>query len=241
MPADQTQPPPVNRNHKDTIFRDLFGTEQNKANTLSLFNALSGTNYEDPDILAFTTLDNVLYMSVKNDVSFLINFEMILWEHQSSYNPNMPLRGLSYFARLYASWIERNNKSVYAETIIELPTPTYFVFYIGEKKRPDKEILRLSDAFGTNKGSVEVTVTVLNINKGHNPELMAACKTLSDYASFIARIREYNKSMKLPEAVDAAVDYCIEHGILSDYLRDKKEKVRDMFLTEYDQAKTMRQ
>lgn len=132
----------ANRSHKDTVFRDLFGTQEHKANTLSLYNALSGKNYDDPDLLEFTTLDDVLYMSVKNDISFLIDDTMILWEHQSTHNPNMPLRGLTYFARLYTAWVERQDRSIYGHTLIELPTPRYFVFFVGEEDRPDKETMR---------------------------------------------------------------------------------------------------
>lgn len=231
----------ANRNHKDTVFRDLFGTEEHKANALSLYNALSGRDYDDLGLIELTTIDEVLYMSVKNDISFLINDEMILWEHQSTHNPNMPLRGLNYFARLYSVWAERQDRSVYGHVRIPLPTPRYFVFFVGEEDRPDKEVMRLSDAFMHGPGDVEVTVTVLNVSAGHNQGLMDACKTLADYAYLIHLIRGYSKDMELRYAIDKAVDSCIDQGVLSDYLRDKKAKVRDMFLTEYDEAKTLRQ
>ena len=229
-----------NRNHKDTIFRDLFGTEENKLNTLSLYNALSGKDYDDPGLLELTTLDNVIYMSVKNDISFLIDDQMILWEHQSTHNPNMPLRGLTYFAHLYTAWVERQDRSIFGRSLIKLPTPRYFVFFVGEEERPDKETMRLSDAFTSGPGDVEVTITVLNVAAGHNPRLMAACQTLADYAHLVKLIRSYNRYMELRDAIDEAVDYCIAHGVLAEYLRDKKAKVREMFLSEYDEATTMR-
>ena len=134
-----------------------------------------------------TTLSDVLFLGLKNDVSFLIDEALFLWEHQSTHNPNIPLRGLLYFARLYNTQVDKARLNKYRTTTVELPTPYYFVFYNGTAQRPDREVLRLSDAFS--KGAeadglspaLEVTATVLNINDGHNQELMAACRVLADY------------------------------------------------------------
>ena len=110
--------PHASRIHKDSMFRDLFGSEEHKANALSLYNALNGSHYTNPDDLQLTTLDDVLYMHVKNDISFLIGDEMVLWEHQSTSNPNMPLRGLQYFARLYSALVDSMDANVYGSSLI---------------------------------------------------------------------------------------------------------------------------
>ena len=119
----------VNREYKSSIFISLFGAEKNKSNLLQLYNALAKTNYTDVNDLTLTTLDDALYMDVKNDVSFLIDSRMNLYEHQSTFNPNMPLRGLIYFAHLYQSYIEKNGVSIFGSTLIKIPTPQYVIFY----------------------------------------------------------------------------------------------------------------
>lgn len=189
-----------------------------------------------------TTLSDVLFLGLKNDVSFLIDEELFLWEHQSTHNPNMPLRGLLYFARLYNTQVDKARLNKYRTTTVELPTPYYFVFYNGTAQRPDREVLRLSDAFS--KGAeadglspaLEVTATVLNINDGHNQELMAACQVLSDYAHLVGLIREYNKTMFIEEAIDAAIQQCIDENVLADYLTRRRAEVQDSFLTGYNEA-----
>ena len=237
------------RTHKDSMFRDLFGTEENKANTLSLYNALAGTSYDDPSVIQITTLNNAIYISVKNDVSFLIHDEMVLWEHQSTHNPNMPLRGLEYFTRLYTKWVEEQGFSVYGVVPIKLPRPRYVVFYIGEKDRPEKEVLRLSDLFVRGEGdepradddALEVTVTVYNINEGMNTELASACKSLAEYVRFVALIREGRQNgLDISEAVDEAVERSIDEGTLTDYLMRRRSEVKEMFLETYDEADTMK-
>ena len=233
----------TNRRHKDTVFRDLFGSPERKDNALSLYNALNGSRYANPDDLELTTIDNALYMSVKNDVSFLIEEHMVLWEHQSTYNPNMPLRGLSYFDHLYTSWVRRLDRSIYGHELIRLPNPHYTVFYIGREDRPEREEMRLSDAFAVKDGGgdLEVVANVININAGKNPSLMSGCKALADYSRLVELIRMYDRSMGINAAIDAAVNQCISEGVLEDYLKSRRAEVFDMFLTEYDEAETMRQ
>ena len=149
--------------------------------------ALAGTSYGDADELELTTLEDVIYMNVKNDVSFVVGDEMALFEHQSTANPNMPLRGLAYFGRLYSAHVERNGLNPYGAKLVELPAPRYVVFYNGAGERPDREVLRLSDAFGGRPADVEVTATVLNVNEGRNAAIMEACEALRGYAHFIAK------------------------------------------------------
>ncbi len=238
----------ANREHKDSVFRDLFGAEENKANALSLYNALNGSSYDDPSVIQITTLENVLYMSVKNDVSFLIGEELVLWEHQSTHNPNMPLRALNYFTHLYNKWVHDNDYSVYSDERVPLPRPRYAVFYIGAIERPEREIMRLSDSFiGPNfqrdgiTDALEVITTVYNINVGYNNELMEKCSALEGYSRLIWTIRQgREQGMDVSEAVEWALDRCIAEGTLADYLARRRAEVKDYILTEYDEADTMR-
>ena len=235
-----------NRNHKDTVFRDLFGAEDRKENALSLYNALAGTNHTDTSLLEVTTLEDVLYMGYKNDTSILIDDRMMLWEHQSTHNPNMPLRGLFYFARLYQAYVGREELDLYSTRQLKIPRPHYFVFYNGVEKRPEREILCLSSSYAgeplaeDEDPSLEVRVVVININKGFNERLMDLCKTLADYATFISHVRKYHKEWDLTIAIDMAVRRCIEEGVLADYLKERWAEVREMFITEYDAAEHAR-
>ena len=240
--AYDTMPVTANRQHKDTVFRDLFGSEERKDNALSLYNALTGSNHTDTSLLTLTTLSDVLYMNVKNDVSVLIDSRMMLWEHQSTRNPNMPLRGLVYLAQLYQSYVRKRGLRIYGSELLSLPTPYYCVFYNGTDEVEDYSVLRLSDSFQEKEPphrllpAIEVTATVFNINAGHNAELMSACKTLADYAYFMSLIRSYNEHMPLAEAIDLAIRQCIEEGVLVDYLSNKRAEVAAMLITEFDQA-----
>lgn len=232
----------VNYQYKDRVFRDLFGVEERKENLLSLYNALNGTDYQNPDDLEITTIEDAIYMSMKNDVSCIIDNCLSLFEHQSTYNPNMPLRGLLYFGKLYDKFIKVNGKNIYSRKLIKIPTPQYYIFYNGEKELPDRTVLRLSDAFETptRDGEFEWTATMVNINSGNSQELMAHCQVLQEYSLFVDMIRQEAKGTNdIAAAVTKAVDACIEQGILKDYLLARKSEVIDMVLTEYDEKKTL--
>ena len=228
----------INRKYKDTLFRFLFG--ENKAAALSLYNAVNGSSYTDEDGLEFTTLEDVIYMKFKNDVSFLFGRTLNLYEHQSSYNPNMPLRGLLYFADLYRQLITERER-LYGMQLVKIPTPRYIVFYNGDERymQEDQVELKLSDAFDIPDESCkcEWTAQMININHGHNVRLMEHCKKLQDYSMFIHLIRKNSKQMDLKEAIDKAVTECIEGGILSDILSKHQNEVKDMCLTEFNEQR----
>lgn len=225
----------VRRNYKDHLFIKLF---HDKENLLGLYNALNGTDYKNPEDLVITTIDDAVYMGMKNDCSFLIGHDINLYEHQSTYCPNMPIRGIIYLADAYRSIIEGENLNLYGSKLIKLPTPKYIVFYNGESNRAEREELRISDAFETKDGCLEFTATMININKGHNQDLMEKCRMLKDYALFIDKIREYEKTKKtLKEAIDEASVYCIKHDIMKDYLIKHRNEVRDVLLTEFNAKK----
>lgn len=232
----------VNYQYKDRVFRDLFGAEERKENLLSLYNALNGTDYQNPDDLEITTIEDAIYMGMKNDVSCIIDNCLSLFEHQSTYNPNMPLRGLLYFGKLYDKFTQVNKKNIYSSRLIQISAPQYYIFYNGKQELPDRMVLRLSDAFEVppRDGEFEWTATMLNINAGKNKKLMAHCQVLQEYALFVDIVRQEAKETKdIAAAVTKAVDICISRGILKDYLLERKSEVIDMVITEYDEKKTM--
>ena len=232
----------INRKYKDRIFCMLFGYTKYKKNLLELFNALNGTNYEDENELEINTIEDTIYMGMKNDVSCIIQSNMAMYEQQSTWNPNMPLRGILYSARLFSKYIKANKLNIYSEKLIKIPTPQYVVFYNGIERRAEKEILRLSDSFimPCSEGEYEWTATVYNINDGHNKDLMNKCKILQEYATMVAKIREFRqKGCDLDMAIEEAIEYCLTHEVLKDFLLEHKSEVADMLRMEYDEARTM--
>ena len=229
----------VNREHKDRLFKYIF---QKKENLLELYNALNGTSYDKPEDLEIVTLEDVIYMRMKNDISFILDYQMNLFEHQSSDNPNMPLRGFLYFARQYEKYVIENECNLFGRKRISIPTPQYVVFYNGDTWSGERKVLKLSDSFTDKriKGCMELEVLQLNINYGHNKEIMEKCRILWEYAAFVGKVKTHNKAMPIEEAVDKAVNECIQEGILKEILISHQAEVKDMLLTEYDEEKTRR-
>ena len=210
--------PAANRNYKDTIFRMLFSDRES---LLSLYNAVNKRNYTNPNDLEIVTLENAIYMGMKNDLAFILDMNLYLYEHQSTVNPNIPLRDLFYIAAEYQKLIDR--KSLYSSAIQKIPTPGFFVFYNGIEPLEDCRISRLSDAFlhtGA-EPALELIVTTLNINEGHNCELMQHCRKLKEYAQYVAKVRKYAEQLPLEDAVERAVTECIRENILADFLKNR--------------------
>ena len=222
-----------NRNYKDTLFRMVF---KKKEDLLDLYNAINGTDYKNPDELEVNTLENVLYMTMKNDISFLIGCSMNLYEHQSSDNKNMPLRGFLYLARLFETYVAENGLDIYSSTLQKLPTPRYIVFYNGNREEPDEHVLRLSDAFYKEGGCLDCEARMLNINYGHNRELMEKCRRLEEYAIFVARVRKKMKEKRntLKIAITEAIDECTKEGILMDILVRQRNEVLGVLLSTFN-------
>lgn len=227
----------VNRDHKDRLFRLIFGKEKYKENLLSLYNALNHSDYDNPEDLEITTIEDVIYIGMKNDVSFIIDYYLSLFEQQSSFNPNMPLRGLMYFSDLYHKYIVTGGYNLYGHKLIRIPTPQYIVFYNGSEQHEDVEKLRLSDAFTHPDDSKEFewTATMITLNTGQNEELLEKCQPLREYTIFVNRLREYTAKMPLEDAVDRTVTECIEEGILAEFLKAHRAEVRKVCLVEFDQ------
>ncbi|MBP5465901.1 MAG: hypothetical protein J6Y13_12110 [Treponema sp.] len=177
----------VRRNHKDSLFCRLFSDREN---ALSLYNALTGSSYTDADGLEIVTLEDAVYLSQKNDCAVCVQTSLALFEQQSTWNPNMPLRGLLYFAAEYAGWLARHKVDVHSSTLVQIPSPGYFVLYNGTEKQVEKTDLRLSEAFEKPAEGYEWTAHVVNVNAGHNSGILARCPLLGEYAAFIADIRQ---------------------------------------------------
>lgn len=223
----------MKRTYKDRVFCDLFSR---KENALSLYNALNGTNYTDIENLEIITLSDSIYMTMKNDVAVCFHDSMDLWEQQSTLNPNMPLRGLLYFAKEYDGWLSVNDEDVYSSTLVIIPAPDYYVLYNGTKEEPEFKELYLSEAFSKPSPGYEWTAHMININAGKNRKLMSKCPTLLGYSEFVGKIRANQSSgLGIGEAVDKAINDCIMNNILKEYFTKHKAEVKDMILTEYNE------
>mgnify|MGYP005781620413 CR=1 FL=1 len=230
--------PPVNRTYKSSLFIMLF---EDRNNLLELYNAMSGKHYTDPDLLEINTLENAIYMTIKNDVSFLIDGRISLYEHQSTLNPNLPLRFLFYISHLYSRITKDEN--LYGTAKIPLPPPEFVIFYNGKEKAPERQIRRLSDLYRGKEQHVklELEAVMLNISGNNNQKLKEACRALGDYAVYTDKIRKYVEETELEEAVERAIRECIQEDILKDFLEKHRAEAKEMSIFEYDQEKHMRQ
>ena len=230
--------PAVNFKYKAGLFEMIFSR---KEELLELYNAVNGSHYTDPGLLEINTLENAVYMSIKNDISFILGTQLSLYEHQSTWNPNLPLRYLEYIADLYSALTKE--APVYGSKPIRLPTPEFIIFYNGSEEQPDRKTLKLSDLYTIHKEkpALELEAVMLNINRGHNQELMDACRTLKDYSEYIARVREYSKEVPIEYAVEKAVTECIHENILADFLSRYRAEAIKVSIYEYDAEKHIRQ
>ena len=227
-----------NRKYKDSLFRFIFNS---KEAALSLYNAINDSDYHETDAMEFYTMNDFLYMGMKNDLSFLLDWNLNMFEHQSSYNPNMPLRGLIYTSAALKKFIEKNRLDMYSSKLLTIPVPRYYVFYNGLKKAADEVILKLTDSMaGTNASKVssaEFTAHMININAGHSAKIMERCPLLHQYSLFVAALRKkISDGLSLGDAIEETITECIEKGILAAILREHRAEVTDMLFKEYDSA-----
>ena len=225
----------ANRKYKDSVFVDLFSEDEKaKENFLSLYNALHGTNLQLSCPVENIKLDNVMYMNIVNDVSCLVDNKIIvLAEHQSTINENMPLRFLQYIARLYEKLQAPADR--YLRKLSKIPTPEFYVFYNGREDYPEMITLKLSDAFITKPEQMplDLEVKVYNINKSKGAEVLSRCKTLDEYSLFIEEVR-IQTQLDPENGFTNAVKICIEKGILKEYLQRNSREVINMLIAEYD-------
>ncbi len=234
-----------NPEYKDRLFKFIFGreTDQSKRWRLQLYNALNGTCFTDPDELKINTIENVIYITMHNDISFLIDSEMNLFEEQSSYNPNMPLRGYLYFAILYQKYLADNSKNLISSSRVMIPTPKFYVFYHGGSKQPERWKMKLSDSFlskGT-EGDYEWTATVINLHPDHNSILNKSCIPMYHYVRFVHMITENREAgMDKKTAIEKAVDRAIKENLLEGFFKINRAEVIGMCLTEFDEEEARR-
>ena len=224
------------RSYKDGVWRMLMGIPKN---ALSVYNALNDTDYRNPNELTYNTLENAIFMNIKNDVSFIVGCYTSLYEHQATYTPNMPLRDLFYVADVLQKYVK--DQTLYSPARIRIPAPVFVVFYNGNRKMGDKEIQRLSDSYETvmKEPELELKVTILNINPGYNEELKRKSPILSEYTTFVETMRKYIKTMSIGAAAEQAVDECIRNDILKDFLTGQKAEVVKMSIYEYDEEREL--
>ena len=230
-----------NREYKDRLFNYLFGQEENKEWTLSLYNAVNGSHYTDPSLIQFSTIREVMYLSMHNDVSFLISDEMNLYEQQSSFNPNMPLRQLQIAGNLYEKYVKEHNKNKYGSRLIQLPVPKLVVFYNGVADKEDETILRLSDSFPEGADAdIEVRVRMINVNYGRSQSILDICKPLKEYAWLVDAIRNGRGGADLETVAERVIKQMPGDFIIKPFLESHQAEVKGMLLTEYNEEETMR-
>ena len=230
----------IYRNHKDGVAYKLFS---GKKESLSLYNSIMKTDYTNPDELEVVTLNSAIYIGRKNDNAIILHFNMLLTEFQLTFNPNMPLRTLIYVANEYEKYIAKNMLNLYLEYIQKIPTPHFVTLYYGSKEQPEKQILKLSEAYKckTEAPELELMVTQYNVNPSYNEELKKRCPELDGYIKYVDKTRKYHKDgLTYEEAVKKSVDECIKENILRDFFTENKAEVISMTIFEYDEEEHMK-
>ena len=234
----------TNREYRDRLFKFIFGNPEHIDWTLDLYNAINGTSYTNIDDVQLTTIQDAVYMKMKNDVSFLVNDTMSFYEQQSTFNPNMPMRFLIYSGMVYSKYIQ-NTKSYreFSSAQQTAPAPQCVCFYNGTASKDDKVILKLTDAFQPgSKSDIEVYVTMININYGHNKELLETCRPLKEYSWFVDKIRtNFSQTKNLENAIDNALENLSDDSVIKPFLLENKAEVKYMCITEYNEERTLDQ
>ena len=222
----------ANAQYRDSVFRSFFNEP---TRLLSLCNAVLGTDYDNPDKLEINTLEGIFFDSRKNDISCSIDNQfLVLVEHQSSVNNNMPFRFFAYVTELLNKLVTDKRK-LYREQLITFPAPKFFVLYNGNEFEPVEKIMRLSDAFGGDSSSLELIVTAYNINRGANAPLLGKCPYLRDYSTLVGEVKDgLAEGLPLRNAIIRAVKFCLDNGIMGDYLVKHSEEVFDMLALEWN-------
>ena len=224
----------ANKEYKSDVFSMLL---QDKKRAMEIYNAINGTDYDDPELVEMTTLDDKSFsLTVRNDASFILDANLSLYEHQSTYCPNMPLRDLLYFASIIQKRIKAQKRDIYGGRILKIPVPHFVVFYNGKEDAPDQYNLRLSDAFEkeTKNPEIELVCHVYNINSGKNTPLLSKCQTLREYMYFVDMVRKNNEiSGNLEDAIEKAINQCMEENVLRDFLAQHREEVMHVMTLDY--------
>lgn len=228
----------MSKKYKDGLFRDYFS---DKNRLLELCNALLQTDGKNPDEINVNTLNGVFFGKVKNDLSCVYkNNFMVIIEHQSTPNENMPLRMLFYVSELLKQYIEPFREKIYQLKQIELPTPKIYVFYNGREKDLEQRQMKLSTAF-KNYSGLELIVDFYNLNEGNNEDFLKQTKSLKNYCIFVNRVeKNLREGMILEKAINESINYCINADIMAEYLKTRRKEVVSMLGFEYDEEAAMR-
>lgn len=226
-----------NREYKSDVFSMMLRIPEY---ALDVYNAMNGSDYTNAELIEIILLENGISLSIRNDASFFISNYLNLYEHQSTYSPNAPLRFLIYLTNLMKDIVEK--RDLYSRKRVKIATPHFAVFYNGTEPRPEREVLKLSDAFinPTDSPEVELICTIYNINPDNNKSLLAKSKVLNGYMSFVNRVRDNlstqrttEKNVDLEDAIREAIDYCIANHVMEDFFRENKDEVMKSMLLDY--------
>ena len=227
----------ANPQYRDSVFRDFFN---DKLRLLSLCNALLNTDFQDPNLIEINTLEGNFFSGQKNDISCRIgNNFLVLVEHQTAINPNMAFRCLTYVAQLLNNLVTKKDE-LYQDELLLFPEPQCFVFYDGDKNEPLTKNIRLSDSFYISRNRLELIVTSFNINFGLEQPLLKKCSYLNDYSNLVGRVKFGIKNkLSRRQAIIQAIDWCIAHNVMKNYLIEKRNEVFSMldFQWDLDEAK----
>ena len=231
--------PEIKKDYKDRLFKLVFGREEYKAATLDLYNAITGSSFTEADDIVINTIEDAVYLNMHNDVSFLLGDTLNLYEHQSTYSPNIPMRMLLYVSQLYSKIIETDGDKkgrMYTHSRVMFPTPKFYMFYNGKEIKAGERILEITDSFKDKENSdLKLRVKMININYGKNNELMDKCASLSDYSKFVHDVAEYKgEGIGAEQAVTSAIG-ALPEGLVKSILNAHKAEATEMFLTEYDE------
>ncbi|MCI8694354.1 MAG: hypothetical protein HFH91_16880 [Lachnospiraceae bacterium] len=222
-----------NREYKSDVFCMLM---EEPGYALEVYNALNHSDYRNPGLVEVCNLERGISLSVRNDAAFILDMNLSIYEHESTVCPNMPLRALIYVTNILEQWVKGQN--IYGRRLVKIPTPRFAVFYNGAEEQPERYPQRLSDAFTNQmkKPELELTCMVYNINSGKNRKLLTKCPVLKQYMVFVGYVREeleMQPEKDLKEAIDKAIDRCIEEGVLREFLTKRREEVTKVTQLDY--------
>ena len=214
-----------NREYRSDVFSMLMA---DKKNALQVYNALNGTRYDDPELVEIHTMDKGVSLSIRNDSAIVVDSSLSLYEHQSTVCPNMPLRSLFYVSNILRRMTK--DEDIFGSGRIPIPLPRFAVFYNGTKDMPCEWEERLSDAFlkKTDKPELELVCKVYNINQDKGKKLLDSCTILHDYMMFVDYVRLYLQENELRDAINAAIDRCIQEEIQPDFFKENREEILRM-------------
>lgn len=221
-----------NREVKDSAFTTFFGEPENAS---ELYAALGDTEVYPEDI-TYVTLEGVLFIARKNDLAFTVkNRVLVISEHQSTINENMPLRDLLYLGRTLEKLLDEKN--LYRRKMLSIPTPEFYVFYNGDDPFPTEKILRLSDAYldKTEHPMLELEVKVININPSSGHRLLKECRPMYEYSWFIQQIKNYlADGWSRDNAIAQAVRDCLDEGIMAEFMQEHGTEAVNMLYTQWN-------